>query len=95
MKTPIHNTGYISTYLEDNVIKTDYEVAAPFDKPYINYDLIDNVVVEGIDFKDYPDFTDAFISSADYNGKEMTDEMLDMINEDYDYIYDKIQRQIF
>ena len=34
----------------------------------MNYDLIDNIEVDGIDTNDYPDFTDAFIVSADYDG---------------------------
>ena len=34
----------------------------------MDYRKITNVTLEGIDFKDYPDFTDAFISSAEYNG---------------------------
>ena len=35
----------------------------------MNYDLIDNIEVDGIDTNDYPDFTDAFIVSADYDGE--------------------------
>ena len=38
---------------------------------------IDNVHVEGIDMADYPDFCDAFIDSADFDGIEMTEEELD------------------
>ncbi len=35
----------------------------------MDYKLIDNIEVDGIDTKDYLDFCDAFIASADYNGK--------------------------
>jgi hypothetical protein len=38
----------------------------------MDYKLIDNIEVDGIDFKDCPDFCDAFIASADYDGKPMT-----------------------
>ena len=55
---------------------------------------IDNVWVEDIDFKDAPDFVDAFISRADYDGKPMTQEELDTLNEDYDFVYDCVQNQI-
>jgi len=43
----------------------------------MNYKLITNVVIEDIFKWDMPDFCDAFISSADYNGKPMTDAELD------------------
>ena len=56
----------------------------------MNYKKIDNIEIDGIDTKDYPDFCDAYISSADYDGVPMTDEQLDELNEDGDYIYGHI-----
>jgi len=41
---------------------------------------IDNVQMDDIDFNDAPDFVDAYISSADYNGVPMTEEELDELN---------------
>ena len=56
----------------------------------MDYKKIDNIEVDGIDTKDYPDFCDAYIVSADYDGKPMTDEQLDELNEDGDYVYGHI-----
>ena len=61
----------------------------------MSYDLIDNIEVDGIDTNDYPDFTDAFISYADYNGKPMTDEQLEALNEDYSFVHDCVYTQLF
>ena len=61
----------------------------------IDYKLIDDVEVDGIDFADYPKFCDAFIASGTYDGKPMTDEMLDELNEDYDFVYESITNYIF
>ena len=61
----------------------------------MNYDLIDNIEIDGIDTNDYPDFCDAFISSADYNGVEMTDEQLEALNEDYGFVHDCVYNQLF
>ncbi len=61
----------------------------------MDYSKISNVKVEGINYNDYPDFTDAFIASADYNGEPMDDEQLDMINMDDDYVYDCIMNYIY
>ena len=53
----------------------------------MDYKLIDNIEVDGIDTKDYPDFCDAYIVSADYDGVPMTDEQLDEVNDDQDFQY--------
>jgi hypothetical protein len=56
----------------------------------MDYKKIDNIEIDGIDTKDYPDFCDAYISSADYDGVPMTDKQLDELNEDGDYVYGHI-----
>lgn len=61
----------------------------------MNYKLIDNIELDGIDTNDYPDFCDAFIVSADYDGKPMTDEQIDLLNEDSDFIYECVQKYLF
>jgi len=62
----------------------------------IDTSKIDNVEIDGIDTSDYPDFCDAYISSADYNGAEMTDDELDTLNDEYsDFVYDKVMESIF
>ena len=61
----------------------------------MNYKLIDNIEVDGIDTADYPDFCDAFIAYAEYDGREMTDEQLDEINDDSDFVYECVQNNLF
>lgn len=61
----------------------------------LDYSKITDVEVEGIDFKDYPDFCDAFIARADYKGKPMTDAQLERLNQDYDYLYNRIVERIY
>jgi len=61
----------------------------------MNYDLIDNIEVDGIDTNDYPDFCDAFIVSADYDGVEMTEEQLEALNEDYSFVHDCVYTHLF
>ena len=51
-----------------------------------NYKLISNVSLDGLDHSDYPDYCDAFIDSAYYDGEEMTDEQLDQLHEDYELV---------
>jgi hypothetical protein len=61
----------------------------------MNYDLITNIEVDGIDTRDYPDFSDAYIVSADYDGEPMTELMIEDINEDYSFIHDCVYNQLF
>ncbi len=54
----------------------------------IDYKKIQILEWDGID--DYPDFGDAHIVSALYDGQEMSEEMLDELNEDRDFVYEKV-----
>lgn len=61
----------------------------------LDYSKISNVYVDGIDTKDYPDFCDAYIESADYDGEPMTDEQLELLNEDGDYVHEAVYKQLY
>ena len=61
----------------------------------MDYNKIDNIKIDGIDTKDYPDFSDAFIYSADYDGKPMTEAQLDEINEDFDFVHEQVFKHFF
>ena len=57
---------------------------------------IDNIEIDGIDTKDYPDFCDAYITSADYKGKEMTEDELDCLNDEYgEFVHEKVFDHLF
>ena len=56
---------------------------------------IDNLEFEDIDTKDYPDFCNAYISAADLNGIEMTEEQLDELNDDRDFVYEKLMDHLY
>lgn len=60
----------------------------------MDYKKIKNIEVEGIDTKDYPDFCDAFISSADYDGKPMTEVQLDELNQDSSFVYECVESHL-
>ena len=61
----------------------------------MNYDKITDVVLADVDLNDYPDFCDAYIVSASYDGCEMTEEELDEVNENSAYVYEQVQDQLF
>jgi hypothetical protein len=62
----------------------------------IDVNKLENIEVDGIDTRDYPDFVDAFISYAEMDGVELTDEQLDELNDDYpDLVYDCVISHLF
>jgi DNA-binding ferritin-like protein (Dps family) len=56
---------------------------------------IDNIEIEDINWNDAPEFCDAFIASADYNGKAMTEKQLDEINDNTDFVHDAVNKFIY
>ena len=54
-------------------------------------DKITNIKFEGIDHKDYPDYCDAYIVSAEINGVLMTDEQIEELTNKYpQFVYDSL-----
>ena len=61
----------------------------------MDYSKIDNIEMDNVHTWDYPDFTDAFISSADYDGVPMTDEQLEEINEDFSFRHECVENYLY
>ena len=61
----------------------------------MNYDLISNIEIDGIDTRDYPDFCDAYIVYAEYDGEAMSDAQIDILNEDSNFVHDCVYDQLF
>lgn len=56
-----------------------------------------NIQIDGIDHKDYPDYVDAYISSAEWSdtGEVLTDAELDELSEDSDWMYELVQEYLY
>lgn len=61
----------------------------------LDYSLIENVQVTNIRMYDAPKFVDAFIESATYMGRDMTEDELDALNEDSNYVYEAVQNALY
>ena len=61
----------------------------------MDYKKIDNIEIEDLYPSDYPDFCDAFIASADYDGKAMTQDQLDLLNEDTEFVHEQVYKFLF
>jgi hypothetical protein len=64
-------------------------------KEMLDYTLISNLEFEDVDMNDYPDLCDAFISSADYDGDPMPEDLLDILNEDRDYVHEQLLNYLY
>jgi hypothetical protein len=56
----------------------------------MDYTKITNIEFDGIDHKDHPDYCDAHIIRAEYKGVEMTEFEIDEVNENRDFVYEKL-----
>jgi hypothetical protein len=62
----------------------------------LNLSQIENMEFEGVDFSDYPDFVDAFLVSADIDGRELTEEEIDYLNDEhYEFVNESVFDSIF
>jgi len=61
----------------------------------IDKSKIDNIQFSGVDRSDYPDFCDAYILSADYDGDPMSEYQLNEINEDSEFIQEQLHKSLF
>ena len=61
----------------------------------IDYEYVTDIEFDGIDHGDAPDYCDAFICSACYHDIEMNDELLDKLNEDSDFVYNKLLNYLY
>jgi hypothetical protein len=64
-------------------------------KEKIDYSKITDISIDGIDYSDYPDFCDAYIEEAFYDDIPLTEEQLDELNEDRDFVYSKLMDFLF
>jgi len=63
----------------------------------IDTSKICDIEVDGIDTKDYPDFSDAYISSASWTetGVPLTDEELDELSEDGSFVSEQVEAKLY
>lgn len=59
----------------------------------MDYSKIDNIEFDGIDHKDAPDYANAYIVSADYDGKPMTEEEIEELPSDF--VYDALMSYLY
>lgn len=61
----------------------------------LDYKKITDIELDNIRMDDYPDFCDAFIQSATCGDRELTEEELDILNEDREYVHQKVWEYLY
>ena len=64
-------------------------------KPEVDFTKIDNIEFDGVDTKDAPDFSNAFIMSCDIDGRPATEEELDIINDNSEFVYNALMDHLY
>jgi len=61
----------------------------------MDFNKIYDIEIDGIDNNDYPDFCDAYISQGSYEGRFLTDDELDYVNDNYSFVHEKVYEYLF
>lgn len=56
---------------------------------------IKDIEFDGIDGSDFPDFVDAYIIRATYEGQYLTDDELDTLNQDSGFVYEALMNYLY
>ena len=62
-------------------------------RPAFDISKLEDIEIDGVDARDFPDFSDAYITSASYNGKPLNDTELDKLNMDYPEIANELAHE--
>ena len=60
---------------------------------FMKIEDVDDLVVDGVDRRDYPDFSDAFFLSGEIDGRELTEDELDKLAEDYPCVLSELAHE--
>jgi hypothetical protein len=61
----------------------------------IDFSAITDVQFEDIDHSDYPDYCDAYIASCLYKGVPATQEEIEAINDNGEFVHEKLWDYLF
>lgn len=61
----------------------------------VHFDLIDNIVFDGINHTEYPEYPSAYIKYCDYDGKPADEYELAIINDAKDFVNSELIEHIF
>jgi hypothetical protein len=61
----------------------------------IDLDKLHNIELDGVFFWDYPDFCDAYIGYAEIDGVPLTEEELNEVNENSQFVYEQVIKKLY
>ena len=57
--------------------------------------MISDIKLAGIDHEDHPDYCDAYIESADKDGVLMTEDEIEVLNEDREFVLECVMNYLY
>lgn len=89
--------GYVGYFCHETcAFIYDGEIPAMdvFSWKYLNKSKIENIVFESVNHGDYPDYSDAYIISADYDGEQLPEAALERLNTYSSFVHEKLLDQL-
>ena len=63
---------------------------------HIDLSKLSNIEIDGVDFKDYPDFVDSFIVYVEYDGIALNEHQIDILEKyHYDWYCETSQQEAY
>ena len=61
----------------------------------IDLSKITAIEFEDVDYKDFPDFSNAHIVKAEIEGRQLTQDEIDQVNEDALFVHESLMKKLF
>ena len=61
----------------------------------LDYSKITDLSFDGVDRRDYPDFCDAYISSGLYKNELLTDEQIEALNDNSNFVHEQLWSSLY
>jgi hypothetical protein len=61
----------------------------------MDFSKIKELEFDGINHKDYPDYCDAYVIFGLYKGRPLTDEELDIVNDNGEFVHEMLIEQLW
>ena len=61
----------------------------------LDYEKLADLEIDGLNSWDHPDYCDAFIATGLYEGRDLTDDELDQLNEDAELVAELVNKRIY
>lgn len=80
--------------IKECIFELSYKSKSNIASYNIDVNKLEDITVDGVDRRDYPDMVDAYVTSAIYNGRQLSEEEIEWLNETHPEVASEVARDI-